>query len=232
MLDRAHGPDDGVMKIEQLMTPGVVTVAPETPLREVAALLTQHHISGLPVVDDDGAVVGVVSEADILRKERGLQPNAGGRFTWLLRRLDGELDKLSAQTAGEAMSSPPLSVRPTADVFVAARLMVEHRINRLPVVLRGALVGIITRADLVRAFNRTDDELAREIREDVLRRKMWIDPDSLGLEVKDGVVTVWGAVDTEVDVDGVARNVRRVPGVLDVRSDLRARTANGHGRRD
>jgi CBS domain-containing protein len=149
----------------------------------------------------------------------------------LLRRFDGELDKLSAQTAGEAMTSPALTVRPTGDVSAAAHLMVERRINRLPVVERGALVGIVTRADIVRAFSRADAELALEIREEVLRRTMWMDPDSLGLDVTDGVVTVWGAVDTDADVDGVVANIRRVPGVLDVHPDLRSRAREEHARR-
>jgi CBS domain-containing protein len=219
------------MKIEKLMTCPVVTVTAETPLKEVAALLTEHHISGVPVADGVGSVLGVVSEADILRKERGFAPGAGRRFSWLLRRFDGELDKLSAQTAGEAMTSPALTVRPTGDVSAAAHLMVERRINRLPVVERGALVGIVTRADIVRAFSRADAELALEIREEVLRRTMWMDPDSLGLDVTDGVVTVWGAVDTDADVDGVVANIRRVPGVLDVHPDLRSRAREEHARR-
>ena len=208
------------MKIEHLMTRDVLTVAPEMPLKEVAALLTGNHISGAPVVDADGAVLGVVSEADILRKVEGVAPDVGGRLGWMLRRLDDELEKICARNAGEAMTTPPLTVRPTQQVSEAARLMADHRINRLPVVSRGKLVGIISRADVLRAFERSDDELEREIREDVLRGALWLSPDAFDVHVEEGVVELRGRVRTRQDADDVVRLVRRVPGVLDVAAEL------------
>jgi CBS domain-containing protein len=218
-------PDHQGMKIESLMTRDVVSVSPDTPLKDVAALLSEKHISGMPVCGADGTVVGVVSEADILRTEQGIGPDVGGRLHWFFRRLDDEIDKLRARTAGEAMTAPPLTVRPAEHAAVAARLMVGYRINRLPVVEQGRLVGIVTRADLVRAFHRTDDEIAEEIRDDVLRDALWIAPDTLVLQVEDGVVTVSGPVGTELDVEAVVHGIRRVPGVVDVRSELHSRAA-------
>jgi CBS domain-containing protein len=208
------------MKVERIMTRDVLTVAPELPLKQVAALLTDNHISGAPVCDADGAVVGVVSEADILRRAEGVPPNVGGRFRWLIHRLDGELGKVAARTAGEAMTSPPLTIRPTQPVAEAAQLMLQHRINRLPVVRRGALVGILSRADVLRAFERPDSELEEEIREDVLREALWMTPEAFHVHVEDGVVTLRGRVATEQDAVDVVRFVRRVPGVLDVSADL------------
>jgi CBS domain-containing protein len=212
------------MKIETIMTRKVLTVSPETPLKDVARLLSENHISGVPVCDADGAVLGVVSEADILRKEEGVSPDVGGRFAWFFRRLDGELDKVAARTAGEAMTAPALTGRPTQQVSDAARVMIEHRINRLPVVNAGRLVGIVTRADLVRAFHRADDEIAEEIRREVLHEALWVVPEALELTVADGVVTLRGTVDSRYDAEAAARLVRRVPGVIDARVELRWRS--------
>lgn len=208
------------MRVERLMTRDVLVVAPDTPLKDVAALLTGKHISGVPVCDATGAVLGVVSEADILRKTEGVPPEIGGRMRWLLRRVDGELAKVAARTAGEAMTSPALTIRPTQQVSDAARLMIEHRINRLPVVTGGRLVGIVSRADLLRAFERADDELEREIREEVLRGELWLAPEAFHVRVEDGVVTLRGLVRTREEADDVIRFVRRVPGVLEVSADL------------
>lgn len=215
--------DDRDMNVESLMTSDVVTVGPDTPLKDVAALLTERHISGLPVRAEDGTVLGVVSEADILRTEQGIGPNVGGRFQWLFRRLDDELDKLHARTAGEAMTAPALTVRPSDPASAAARLMLLHHINRLPVTCEGKLVGIVTRADLVRAFHRTDAEIEDEIRDDVIRGALWIDPETLSLAVQDGAVTISGPVGTDLDAAAVVSCIRRVPGVVDVRSQLHAR---------
>jgi CBS domain-containing protein len=211
------------MKIERLMTRDVVSVSPETRLKDVAVLLSEKHISGLPVCDADGTVTGVISEADIVRTEQGIGPDVGGRLRWFFRRLDDDLDKLRARTAGEAMTSPALTVRPIEQVSAAARLMLLHRVNRLPVVADGKLVGIVTRADLVRAFHRSDNELAEEIRDEVLRGALWIAPDTLALSVEDGVVTVSGPVGSELELETVIRSIRQVPGVVDVNSELHAR---------
>jgi CBS domain-containing protein len=210
------------MKIEKLMTRDVLTVAPETPLKDVAALLSSNHISGAPVCAADGSVLGVVSEADILRKEQGIAPDAGRRFAWLFRMYDRELDKVNARTAGDAMTAPALTVRPGEQASAAAHLMLEHRINRLPVVSDGRLVGIVTRADLVRAFHRSDAEIEEQLREEVLRDMLWVLPETLRLVVEDGVVTVEGAVESEATAEAVVYCMRQVPGVVEVHARLRS----------
>jgi CBS domain-containing protein len=212
--------DHPVMRVEKIMTRDVVTVAAGTPLKEVAALLAANHISGVPVADPDGTVLGVVSEADILCKEQGFPPNPGRVSGWLLRRMDGELDKIGARRAADAMTAPALTVRPAQQVSEVARLMVGHRINRLPVVADGRLVGIVSRADLVRAFNRPDAELEREIREEVLFGVFVLSPDAFDVTVKDGAVRIEGTVRTAADAESITRHVRGVPGVLDVTSEL------------
>jgi CBS domain-containing protein len=219
------------MKIEALMTKDVFTVAPDTLLKDFAAMLSEQRISGAPVCDQDDVVLGVISEADIIRKEQGLAPDVHGAARWLARLFDGELDKVEARTVREAMTSPALTVRPFDSVSKAARMMVEHRINRLPVVVDGRLVGIVTRADLVRAFHRTDDEIADQIRDEVFVRALWLGPEELDLTVADGIATIRGTVETESDARVVEHLVRSIPGVVGVTAELTARHRDRADRR-
>jgi len=207
------------MRIKQLMTTEVVTVAPETSLKEVAALLAAHRIAGVPVCDEAGAVLGVVSEADILWKELGLKDGAG-LVDRLLENAYGNAERANALTAGEAMTSPAVTVGPDAPVTKAAELMVERRLNRLPVVDHGRLVGIVARSDLVRAFTRSDEEIEQEISDDVLLHTLWVDPDSVSLVVIEGKIIVSGQVENRTTAELVEAYIRRVPGVVSVHSKL------------
>jgi CBS domain-containing protein len=218
------------MKVKEIMSTTVVTVSTDTSLKEVAEVLAERRISGLPVLDGDGAVAGVVSEADILFKERG--PSARhGVFAWLLDRygVEGQL-KLEARTAGEAMTSPALVIHPDRLVAEAAHLMLDRRVNRLPVVDRqGKLAGIVTRSDLVRAFARSDETIEREIRDDVLGRTLWLrDPQAITVKVEGGVVTLAGTVDNPMDAELVTVFTGKVPGVVDVESSLTWLGQNGN----
>ena len=208
------------MKVRDVMTTEVATVHPTTSLKYVARLLGRLGISGVPVVDG-GVVVGVVSEADVLVKERGLVDRSG---SFLRRSAAPGVDaKIEALTAGEAMTSPPVVIGPERPVRAAARTMLDRRISRLPVVDDGRLVGIVTRADLVRAFTRADAALEREIRHDVMQRSMWIQPDLVEVSVVDGAVTLAGVVDTKTDAEVLERLVRHVPGVVSVEAKLQWR---------
>ena len=151
------------MKVEQVMTRDVVTVTPETPLKEAALILAERRISGLPVCDETSRVVGVVSENDILFKELGPDQRRGGPLAWLLDPAPSRSPKTIARTTAEAMTSPAVTTRPKAQVSEAARVMVERGVNRLPVVKEGRLVGIVTRADLVNAFVRSDEEITARL---------------------------------------------------------------------
>jgi len=207
------------MKVKDVMTTDVVTVAPEASLKDVARVLAERRISGLPVVDADGTVIGVVSEGDLLFKERG-PSHRTGMLAWLLDdyRMETQL-KLGARTAVEAMTAPARTIAPWRPVSAAAALMLEQHVNRLPVVRNGKLVGIVTRADLVRAFSRTDGEIEEEIREEI-RRALLMDPERFGIEIADGQVTLAGSVDRELDADMVKRVTERVPGVVSVASKV------------
>ncbi|HEY2936100.1 MAG TPA: CBS domain-containing protein [Gaiellaceae bacterium] len=217
------------MKISEIMSSDVLTVGTDTSLKQVAEVLADQRISGLPVVDRDGVVVGVVSEADILFKERG-PSSRRGVFAWLLDRygFEGQL-KLEARVAGEAMTVPAIVIEPQRPVAEAAHIMLERRVNRLPVVHDGELVGIVTRSDLVKAFARPDDAIEREIREDVLSHTLWLrEPEAIAVAVEDGTVKLQGMVDNPADAELVEVFARRVPGVVDVESSLTWLGENGN----
>ncbi len=208
------------MRVREVMTTDVTTVGLETPLREVARLLAERGISGVPVVDG-GAVVGVVSEADLLVKERGINPHTPGILGLLFEGGLATEAKLRALTAGESMTAPPVTIGPDARVADAAAKMIDERVNRLPVVdEEGTLLGIVTRADLVRAFVRSDESIASEIRDDVILQTLWIPPDQVNVTVREGTVQLSGCVDTEADAELVVSQARRVPGVVAVASEL------------
>ena len=208
------------MRVEQLMTTQVIRVAPETSLKDVAALLARGRISGVPVCTPDGTVLGVVSEADILWKELGLEEGRVGLVDRIIDSAYGRAEREAATNAAGAMSAPPITVPPGASVAQAAQLMIEHRVNRLPVVDGGRLVGIVARADLVRAFNRSDEEIEREISDDVLLHTLWVDPAGVTLVVFEGKVAISGEVDNRTTAELIEAYIRRVPGVVSVSSEL------------
>ncbi len=217
------------MRVKDLMTTDVLTVRVTTQLKDAARLLAEHRISGLPVVDDDGRVLGVLSEGDILYKETGMKDRPGFFERLLSVPATGFELKLAARTVGEAMSAPAVTIGPTRPVTVAATTMIDEGVNRLPVVdHEGRLVGIVTRADLVRAFVRSDAEIEHEIREDVIRQKLWLEPDAFQVEVVGGEVRLSGEVETRTDAEMIPILVQRVPGVVAVLSKLRWREENGH----
>ena len=203
------------------MNRDVITVTPETTLKDVAELLVAHRIAGAPVCDAGGKVLGVVSEADILWKELGEGPRGSGVVDRLLESAYGQGKRLAAVTAGDAMTSPAITIGAEASVSWAAALMTELNVNRLPVVEDDKLVGIVARADLVRAFARPDDEIEREITEDVLLHTLWVDPDTVSLIVIRGMVTIAGEVENRSTAELIEAYIRRVPGVVSVHSDLR-----------
>jgi CBS domain-containing protein len=202
------------MRVAEVMTTQVLTVRPETTLKEVAGLLGSRGISGAPVVDEAGHVVGVVSEADILAKER--RPRRASRLDRLFAR--GTVDrKAAARTAGEAMTAPAVTIGADRRVDAAAAMMLDRSVNRLPVIDReGLLVGIVTRADLVRAFVHTDEQIEREIRDEVLLHELWLDPEEYVLSVQGGEVTITGPTRTDAERDLLVRRISLVPGVVSV----------------
>jgi CBS domain-containing protein len=207
------------MKVADVMNRDVVVVSPRMPLKEVARVLVNRHFSGVPVVDDDGKVLGVVSEGDILAKERN--PAEAASIFGRALELENWSAKHEARDAGAAMTAPAVTIRPERMVSEAAALMLDRGVNRLPVVDDdGKLIGIVTRADLVRAFVRDDSEIEREIRDDVLLRTMWESPDDFRVRVRSGEVRLAGKVHDAHSAGTFVRLVERVPGVVSIRSRI------------
>jgi CBS domain-containing protein len=209
------------MIVADVMTTEVVRVRPSVPLKEVAEILIARGISGVPVVDGDGRVLGVVSETDILAKEQGAIERGGLLHRLLSPDTRSEQAKVEATTAAQAMTAPAVTIPPSATVAEAAAAMLEHCVNRLPVVDGRQLRGIVTRADLVRAFIRPDAEIERQIQDELLRRRLWIKPQDVQVSVEQGSVRLQGHVESDKLAQRVETLVRDLPGVVEVDSYLR-----------
>ena len=194
--------------------------------KEMAARPRRRRVSAFPVLDEEGKVVGVVSEADLLTKEAfgDTVPDPASGMT---RRRD-QLKADGAKVA-DLISTPPVTIGPDEPVEHAAWLMYSRRVKRLPVTRPdGRLIGIVTRSDVLSVFDRKDEEIRREIREGVLRGKFLCNPDRFPVTVKDGVVTIEGTPEaTDVGLDIIAE-VSHVQGVVAVRDRLSYPSGDPH----
>lgn len=206
-------------KVEDVMTTKVVTVEQEAPFKTIVRLLEEHRISAVPVVDKHAVVVGVVSEADLLAKER--YPHGGsdlGTIEGLRNRV--ALHKAEGVIAAELMSSPPVTVPPGSTIAEAARLAAAAGVKRLPVVDgQGRLVGIVTRSDLLKVFMRPDEEIRSEVAE-LVQPGIWASPLAVEVAVANGVVTLRGQVQHRSYVAVLARIAEAVDGVVKVEREL------------
>lgn len=197
-----------------VMTSDVVTVSPDDAFKDVIAALADREISGAPVVDGEGRLVGVVTEADLLRKAAAGREGPGRK-----QRL--ERQGAGATTAGEAMSSPPVTTTADTPVAEAARSMCRHGFKRLPVVdPDGRPVGIVSRADLLSVFLRTDAEIHDEVIHEIVIQSLWLDPAEVEVDVRDGVVTLRGRVPVASLVPIAERLTASVDGVVRVINGL------------
>jgi CBS domain-containing protein len=182
--------------------------------------MLRHRVSALPVVDDQGRVLGVVSEADLLLKEECPDPDADLALVWTRRRR-AEHDKAAAAVARDLMTVAVVSVGPHAGVAEAARLLHRHGVKRLPVVDReGRLLGIVSRADLLKVFARPDHDIRREIMDEVIVGAFSMDPSRFFIHVDDGVVVLQGRVERRSLLPYLVRAVHGVEGVVRVEDRL------------
>jgi CBS domain-containing protein len=209
--------------VREVMTGSVVSVTPDMSIKDVARLLVDRRISGLPVVDADGVVVGVVTEGDLLVKEQdttSIHRRPLARIFGESRETRAMLAKAEARTAGEAMSAPAITITADAPIHEAASVMIDRKVNRLPVVDNGKLLGIVARADVVRTLARSDADLAEDVRREALWKGLWIDPSTFTVEVTEGVAKIKGSVQRRSTAAIVERMVRAVPGIVDVNADI------------
>jgi CBS-domain-containing membrane protein len=206
--------------VEAVMTSQVVTARPATPFHELVRLLEQCHISALPVVDDSGRLVGIVSEADLLIKE-GYPHGATDATPIDAARYRKRLDKAAGTRADQVMAASVTSVPLGTLVADAVRLMLRLDVKRLPVVdARGGLAGIVARSDLLKVFLRPDPAVRWEVDHDIVRGELGIADGAVQVEVRDGVVGLRGQVERRGQVAALVRRVQAVDGVAQVDARL------------
>jgi len=204
--------------VKDVMSTNVITVHADATFKDIATQLHEQRVSAFPVVDGDGRVIGVVSEADLLTKE-ALGTARPGPVHGLMRHR--EHSKMTALTAADLMSEPPITIGPDEPATSAARLMYNTRVKRLPVVTGdGTLVGIVSRVDVLSVYSRPDEEIGHEIREDLILGTYLCDPNAYTITVKDGVVTMEGTPETALVGHDIVDSVRHTEGVVAVRDRL------------
>lgn len=219
------------MKVADIMVKDVVSAGPEDPVREIAARMLERHISGIPVVDGGGRLLGVVSEGDLIRRPE--IETDGPRKGWLRLFLSDEARardfvKHHGRKVSEVMTRPAISVATDTPLNEVVRLMERHRVKRLPVVEHGKLVGLVTRADLLRALvahqveappAQSDEQLRARIMA-MLRHEDWATSAYVHVQVENGVAQLWGTVESEEQREALILAVRGEPGVKEVRPHL------------
>lgn len=220
------------MKAEDVMTRAVITIDPDATVLQAARLMLQHHISGLPVVDKDGRLVGVLSEGDFLRRRETKTERKRSRWLEFLMgpgRMAAEYSHSHGSKVSEVMSTDVQSVEEVAPLEDIVALMERKRIKRVPVLCGGELVGIVTRSNLMRAMvslARGAPAVAKgdaAIRDRLLAefsKETWAPIATVDVQVTDGVVELWGAVFDERQREALKVAAENTPGVKAVKDNL------------
>ncbi|MET9038308.1 CBS domain-containing protein [Streptomyces mirabilis] len=204
--------------VSDVMTHTVAAIGRKANFKEIVQLMEQWKVSALPVLEGEGRVIGVVSEADLLPKEE-FRDSDPDRHTQLRRLSD--LAKAGAVTAEDLMTAPAVTVQANAPLAQAARTMAHAKVKRLPVVDdMGLLEGVVSRGDLLKVFLRGDEDIAEEVRREVVSYLFRAPSAPVRVQVQDGVVTLTGRVRDTSLVPVAARLVRSVEGVVDVEFEL------------
>lgn len=222
---RRHEVKKYSVQVRDIMATKVLSVTPMTPYHEIVNLLLDHDISGLPVVDADGNLLGIVSEADLISKEA--YDEAPRRHLGFLRdhiagRDTGWVRKAAARNAQELMTSPVQSISPDDDLATAARMMLEGHLKRLPVLENGKLVGLIARHDLLRPFSRTDADITADVAAILADPMRSPESHEVTFTVREGVVLLKGRTRVPSDADVILAFVTGVPGVVAIEDGIDA----------
>jgi len=219
------------MKARDVMVSPVITVAQTATVRDAARTLIEHGISAVPVVDQANAIVGIVSEADLLhRAEAGTER----RRSWLLRAftagetLAADFAQSHARKVADIMTRAVITATPDTPLHEIAALMERHAVKRVPIVANGALVGIVSRANLVQAVASSGKELDvppsdKAIRDAILaqlKAQPWAHTGLLNVTVTDGVVDLWGFSTSEAERKAIRVAAECAPGVCAVNDNL------------
>ncbi len=207
------------MKLRDLMTRDVITIGPDASLKEAARRMIEASVSGLPVTGDDGALLGVITEADFVATEadrRQKQPAGLLRFLY----KDAEMPS-HERFVGDVMTTDLIVLGPDADHAEAARLMHMENVKRIPIVDENRrMVGLVSRSDILRVFARPDTEILDEIEGELIGRVLWIDPRRVEIKSTNGNVVLRGRLETRSDAELLAEFTTRVDGVVSVENDL------------
>ena len=217
------------MKVRRMMTADVVSVEPDTPFKEVVEQMVGAGVSGLPVVDDRGSLVGIVTEADLVAKEAfpGQCPRALALLADVLSAREHHwVTKTRGWTAGDVMTRSVETCTPDEEVRVALRRMLAHGIKRIPVLEDGRLVGIVSRHDILRTLVRSDAEITEDVNRRLKEAPDRPEDHHVTCTVEDGKVTLTGDVRYAWDEQILVAMIRGVDGVIDVVSRIRHRETN------
>lgn len=213
------------------MVSPVVTVLPGLSVRDAAKTFLKHHISGAPVVDDAGGMVGMVSEGDLLhRVETDTERN---RSSWLRlltadEALAAEYVRARARTVADVMTRNVISVTTDTPLKDIAEVLERNSIKRVPVLASGRLVGIVTRSNLIQVLATTREEIQQPLSDSAIRSSLlshlkeepWSDTWQLNVTVNDGVVDIWGICRSDTERDAVRIAATNIPGVRGVNNHL------------
>jgi CBS domain-containing protein len=204
--------------VRDVMATRVVAVRENASFKEMIVRMRKSRVSAFPVVDDDGGVIGVVAQADMLDKEADLATSEGPLASVL---RFGDHEKAAGVTAAELMTSPPVTVGPDTPLAEAARLMRDHRVKQLPVInATGRLIGLVSRGDVLSIFTRPDADIQREAAEEMIAESFATDSRWLGITVHDGIVTLTGDSETQQAGRDLVEAVRHIDGVIAIRDQL------------
>ena len=210
--------------VREVMTTDLVTAFEETPFKQLVRLIREHAVSAIPIIDDDGLLVGIVTESDLLVKEQ----HAGGELPHPNRTF--ELDRVDAIVARDLMTWPVLTIKATASIAEAAHTMQEFGVRHLVVTGgRGRPLGIVSRSDLLGVYLRPDSEIQAQVAFGVADEMLSIDPAAIHVEVLEGVVTLSGELPDGATAQLLVSVVERLPGVVAVVDELRTRPRHGGG---
>jgi CBS domain-containing protein len=202
------------------MTTHVHVASPQAPFKVLVRLIEENKVSAIPIVDQHGIPIGIVSEADLLLKERRHELESSPDLLHRQKRRN-ERAKAGATVASEVMTSPTITIAADTPLSVAARMMQKKNVRRLVVVdHRGHIAGIVSRSNLLQVFLRSDDELRDEIAGGLIPSLMLSSPERIMVEVRSNIVTLSGEVDRKSEADILTRLSRELDGVVDVVANL------------